>query len=90
VGQQEFRGREVEDGDGHADDGNVPANDWGIVVRLPDDDECEERAEERREQGEQQHDQRDHHQVGDIVGEARKPNMRPSGRRLWAAARRPR
>jgi hypothetical protein len=76
MGQQDLRDDEIEDGDGRAYDGDVAASEWAIVVRVPNDEECEQSTEQRCEEGEQQHDQPGHRQVSDIVGEARELDLR--------------
>lgn len=77
VRKQDVWGREVEYCDGRADDGDVASSDQASVMRVPNDEEGEERTEQRREESEQQQDQRDHDQVGDVVGEARDLDLPP-------------
>jgi hypothetical protein len=56
VREQDLRRREVEDGDGCAEDGDVTPSDEAVVVRVPDDEQGKKRTEQRREEGEQQED----------------------------------
>jgi len=86
VREQGVRDREVEYGDGCADDGDVASSHQAGVVRLPNDEEGESRPEQRRKEREQQQDHRNDDQVDDFVGDARDLDLSPARPVTGAAA----